>query len=213
MYRHVVCTLYWCAIDRSRKAISPSAWYCPSANLLLVEQQSLRSMLDVKAPVADALKVGEEVTIIGGTYCGRDGSFVRSTPKMHYVKLSPDKVVRVYHGNVKRRSLVAAHSVQEVKEVVGPVTVGDKDLRSSAKQLTLVKAVNLMLDIKVEMLKEGDEVIIIGGTHRGREGTLVGSTPKMYYVRVGPAEEVRVQQGNVTSCALLEKLVKALALK
>ena len=66
---------------------------------------------------------------------------------------------------------------------------------------------------KVEALKEGDEVIIIGGTHRGREGMLVGSTPKMYYVRVGRAQEVRVQKGNVTSYALLEKLVKALVLK
>jgi hypothetical protein len=35
-----------------------------------------------------------------------------------------------------------------------------------------------MLDIKVEMLKERDEVIVIGGTHCGREGTLVGSIPK-----------------------------------
>jgi ribosomal protein L24 len=170
-------------------------------------------MLDVKVPVAGTLKPGEKVAIIGGTYRGRDGSFVRSTPKMHYVKLSSDEVVRVYHGNVERCSLVAAHSEQEVKEVVAPVTVGDKDFWSSVKQLTLVEAVNLMLDIKVEALKEGDEVIIIGGTHRGREGMLVGSTPKMYYVRVGRAQEVRVQKGNVTSYALLEKLVKALVLK
>ena len=63
------------------------------------------------------------------------------------------------------------------------------------------------------LVKEGDKVIIIGGTHRGREGMLVGSTPKMYYVRVGRAQEVRVQKGNVTSYALLEKLVKALVLK
>ncbi len=98
--------------------------------------------------------------------------------QMHYVKLSPDKVVRVYHGNVKRFTLVAAHSEQEVKEVVVPVTVGNKDFRSNVKQLTLVEAMNLMLDIKVEALKEGDEVIIIGGTQCGREGILVGSTSK-----------------------------------
>jgi hypothetical protein len=169
-------------------------------------------MLDVKVPVAGALKAGEKVAIIGGAYRGRDGSFVRSTPKMHYVKLSSDEVVRVYHGNDKRCSLVAANGEQEVKEVMAPVTVGDKDFQSSVKQLTLVEAVNLMLDIKVESLKEGDGVIIIGGTHCGREGTLVGSTPK-YYIRVGPAQEVRVQQGNVTSCALLEKILKALVLK
>jgi hypothetical protein len=77
----------------------------------------------MKAPVADAVKVGEEVAMTSGTYRGRDGSFVGSAPKMHHVTLSPDKVVIVYHGNVKRCSLVTAHCKQKAKEV-DPVSRG-----------------------------------------------------------------------------------------
>jgi hypothetical protein len=106
LYNIVQCTdtpfaPYWCAIDRLKRAVSPSIWHCPSANILVV-QPSLRAMLDIKVPVTDALKVGEEVAIIGGTYHERDVSFVRSTPKMHYVNLSPDKLIWVYQRDVKK---------------------------------------------------------------------------------------------------------------
>ena len=43
----------------------------------------------------------------------------------------------------------------------------------------------------------GDSVIVIGGTHRGREAMITGKTKKMYYVKFSSGQEVRVMMMSI----------------
>jgi hypothetical protein len=47
------------------------------------------------------------------------------------------------------------------------------------------------------MMEVGDSVIVIGGTHRGREATITGKTKKMYYIKFSSGQEVRVMMMSV----------------
>jgi hypothetical protein len=43
----------------------------------------------------------------------------------------------------------------------------------------------------------GDSVMVIGGTHRGREAMITGKTKKMYYVKFSSGQEGRVMMMSV----------------
>ena len=47
------------------------------------------------------------------------------------------------------------------------------------------------------IMEIGDSVIVITGTHRGREATITGKTKKMYYIKFSSGQEVRLRMMSI----------------
>lgn len=83
------------------------------------------------------LDVGDEVTVIAGTYRGREATISGKTSKMYYIKLSSGDIVRVMKSSVARLSLSATDWQQQVLEELRLIRQNTETMVALLSQLKL----------------------------------------------------------------------------
>jgi ribosomal protein L24 len=158
------------------------------------EQSSPQTMLN------DDFVTGDRVDIIGGTYKGKTGIFVKRTPARVQVKLdgvdySAKKAVNLAPHNIMRRVDEVDYGTKKPVDLV-PHSVNRQDNSPRTGNVIDMKASSPPTGSS-DYFVTGDLVDIVGGTYKNKTGTVVKRTPARVQVKLDGADYSTKQPVNL----------------